>query len=277
MYDSKFSIRSINSRLLIPFSEFVFPGGEIQVRIDPMYVLPSDEFVIEAYITNARGIMTLVLLTDALRAAGASKIRLTLPYLPYARQDRVCVPGEAFALQRFARIINSMVYASVVCTDVHSPVANTQIDRLISYPRSTLLLDYVNTLREQVYIVCPDKGAVLKTEQDIKQLGSLCKGIVYIDKVRDPNTGKLIKFERKTTLPRDAKESKFLIVDDICDGGGTFIGISEIMRKDVGELALWVTHGIFSKGVKPLLDHFDEVHAEYDWHNEFTPQTYTLE
>jgi ribose-phosphate pyrophosphokinase len=42
-----------------------------------------------------------------------------------------------------------------------------------------------------------------------------------------------------------------LIVDDICDGGATFIGIADaIHEKDPdADVRLYVTHGIFSKGI----------------------------
>lgn len=44
-----------------------------------------------------------------------------------------------------------------------------------------------------------------------------------------------------------------LIVDDICDGGGTFIGLAEeLKRKNAGKIYLAVSHGIFSKGIDKL-------------------------
>jgi phosphoribosylpyrophosphate synthetase len=61
-----------------------------------------------------------------------------------------------------------------------------------------------------------------------------------------------------------------LIVDDICDGGGTFLGISDALGSrlrslgDVGGdyiLGLYVTHGIFSKGFCDLIEKFDHVYT----------------
>ena len=55
-----------------------------------------------------------------------------------------------------------------------------------------------------------------------------------------------------------------IIVDDICDGGRTFIELGKIIRKDYDRLILCVTHGIFSKGVEPL-DVFDEIYSTNSW------------
>jgi len=54
-----------------------------------------------------------------------------------------------------------------------------------------------------------------------------------------------------------------IIVDDICDGGGTFIGLAEeLRRRNAASLYLYVTHGIFSKDADvKLLDHFAKVYT----------------
>ena len=54
--------------------------------------------------------------------------------------------------------------------------------------------------------------------------------------------------------------SDILIVDDICDGGRTFIGLAEeLKKKNAGDLYLFVTHGIFSQGFSELKKHFKKI------------------
>ena len=53
----------------------------------------------------------------------------------------------------------------------------------------------------------------------------------------------------------DIKDQTILIVDDLCDGGMTFIKSAErLYELEAKEVHLYVSHGIFSKGLKPLTD-----------------------
>ena len=63
---------------------------------------------------------------------------------------------------------------------------------------------------------------------------------------------------------------RFIILDDICDGGRTFIELAKELRKVYGEcyIALVVTHGIFSKGLDVILEHLDDVYATINLHKE---------
>ncbi len=56
---------------------------------------------------------------------------------------------------------------------------------------------------------------------------------------------------------------KYLVVDDICDGGGTFLGLADKFWKQtsISTLDLYVTHGIFSKGVRELLRMYHNVYS----------------
>ena len=119
---NKFEIYNMDAEEDLPIEIGKFPGGEIRVRLTSEY--SSDSMVrIKAVILNSDDVMTLVMLTDALRTAGVENIRLTMPYIPYARQDRVCNKGEAFSLRVFARIINALEFQSVVVWDAHSEVS----------------------------------------------------------------------------------------------------------------------------------------------------------
>jgi ribose-phosphate pyrophosphokinase len=78
-------------------------------------------------------------------------------------------------------------------------------------------------------------------------------------KHRDPETGKFLGFE----VPL-IKTPKALIVDDICDGGGTFRGIAaKVREQQPGEVQmfLYVTHGIFSQGLAGLLCEFGAIYC----------------
>ena len=76
------------------------------------------------------------------------------------------------------------------------------------------------------------------------------------DKTRDVMTGKITGFE---VYADDLKGKSCIIVDDICDGGGTFAGLAiELRKKGARKVHLIVTHGTFSKGLTTLTN-FDSV------------------
>ena len=69
-------------------------------------------------------------------------------------------------------------------------------------------------------------------------------------------------------LEQPIKIDNYLIVDDIIDGGRTFIELSkELVRKgiDKSQINLYVTHGIFSKGFTELDKHFNKVYCHNVW------------
>jgi len=248
---NKFEIR-IADKVIIP-DIMIFPGGEVKVNIgeQPTYF----QATILAHLFNSDDVMTLVMLVDALREVGVTKIRLTMPYLPYARQDRVCNAGESFSLRAFARIINSLKFASVGVFDVHSRVAHNHIDRLINIHQAEIMITnaaVVNWLAHDpsmTYIVAPDKGSVDKAKAVAKAFD--CRGVIFAEKERDLTTGKIIRTFVKD-LPSDVHDCRLLVVDDICDGGRTFVELGKVLPY-CKDLSLYVTHGIFSQGKNALL------------------------
>ncbi|MNE49699.1 ribose-phosphate pyrophosphokinase [compost metagenome] len=124
----------------------------------------------------------------------------------------------------------------------------------------------------ETILVAPDAGARKKVESLAKEFGF--KGIVYANKVRNTRNGKILR----TTVDsfvcgdevldlEDLKDENLLIVDDICDGGTTFIELAKVLKPyDLGSLSLYVTHGIFSAGIPRLTDVFDRVYTMNTYH-----------
>jgi ribose-phosphate pyrophosphokinase len=82
---------------------------------------------------------------------------------------------------------------------------------------------------------------------------------LYIaDKKRDFDTGKILGIEMTEPLP---KTGRYLVVDDICDGGGTFMGLANAIDLPKDQLGLWVTHGIFSGNAHLLRDHYRNIYT----------------
>jgi len=113
----------------------------------------------------------------------------------------------------------------------------------------------IEKINEEVVLISPDGGALKKIYKVAEYLGGV--EVIECSKKRDVKTGQLSGFR---VYEDDLKGKHCMIVDDICDGGGTFLGLAEELRaKNAGALSLAVSHGIFSKGVEVLTDQFDYV------------------
>lgn len=246
------------------YSLLIFSGGEVHVRITKPDETPGLKFEITARLHNSAEIMELLMLTDALRRMSrGARIRLVCPYFPYARQDRVCAPGEALSLRVVADLINAQNYESVEVWDAHSDVAGAVLDRMVSIPALHFVqkIDLLNQ-SEKPILVAPDAGALKKVSAIARAVGSQW---IRADKSRNPSTGEITG---TVVYSERVGQRDFLIVDDICDGGRTFIALAEALRPLTdGRIYLYVTHGIFSAGYEALTSAIDGIYTA----NSFRP------
>lgn len=249
------------------YEKFSYPAGEMQVRFTDDRVIHSigsaADLDIVARIRCPEQIIELALLRDAVSGLKDKlPVRLILPYVPYARADRRFTEGDCCGIAGFARFIHAMSFDSIACLDIHSseaeawlPVTNVSPDRFI--------LQAINSFGQQfgshaVNVLLPDDGAVGRYKIPA-MAGCNTWGIdvqVYnAKKKREAATGKLSGF-----LVPQMPVHPTLIVDDICDGGGTFIGIAEQLPH-IPDMALYTTHGIYSNGLKPLKKWFKQLYT----------------
>lgn len=181
-------------------------------------------------------------------------LELILPYLPYSRQDRAVNAGEANSLKVIGKMINGMGFRTVFTYDVHSTVADCAIDNLFVFDQFAVFSGVRQSFRE-TYIVAPDQGATKKCEDFAKRVGAA--GVITCVKNRDLQTGKITGLRVIDYVPANAD---LLVLDDIADAGGTFIYLAQELRKhEPARLDLAVTHGLFTKGVGIVKDHFDKI------------------
>lgn len=233
-----------------------FPGGERHVWLPSGVAGAGREYTIDARLYSSDGVMDLLLLNDALRRVVGERavVNLKMPYVPYARQDRVTVAGEPLSAKVFCTLINSMKFDQVRISDPHSPVTTALLER-VEAESAEVFVKQILALPEfarGVALVAPDAGA----HKRVQAMGdSLCVPVVLCGKTRDTQTGRLSKAQ-VIGDPADIPQVPLLVVDDICDGGGTFSMLSAMLKQVVSsELSLYVTHGLYTKGVEPLADY----------------------
>ena len=238
-----------------------FPAGESLVR---MMNIPETPFVqegcfcISLNFKDNGDLIDLLLLTNAIREGYGcdKKIILSMNYLPYARQDRVCNRGESLSIKVIAGLINSQKYHSVVCMDIHSDVGAALIGNVVNLPMA-VSAGALHNLHPNAILVSPDAGANKKVLAFAKTYQYA--HVVRADKTRDPLTGNITGTEVFTKYVGD---QDFLILDDICDGGKTFIELAKQLKKYThGKIYLYVTHGVFSKGYDELSEYIDRIYV----------------
>ena len=261
----------------IEFSVSTFPGGEVHVRLndEDSEHLPA-LIRIAAHLRSATDQMALFMLTDALRRTYKAPIHLDMPYVPYARQDRVCNSGEALSAKVFCQMVNSQGYESVTIFDPHSDVVPALLDRVVVKDASTAIAQILEReeFKHGVTFIAPDAGAQKRVMKLAKTFG--VESVACADKVRDTKTGQILGVSLDFDFPAGLPA---LVIDDICDGGATFVALSNhITTKPAldGPLYLYVSHGIFSKGVGRVAEHYNHVFAGYNWTGETFPNLTTI-
>jgi ribose-phosphate pyrophosphokinase len=148
-------------------------------------------------------------------------------------------------------MINLRAFEKVVILDPHSPVVTTEIDNVVVYPLGLVANQF--EVNPWDAVIAPDKGGQARAEEMAE---SLHQSVVYASKVRDVTTGRLSGFDVNV----DAG-CHYLVSDDICDGGGTFIGLGEKIREQGATADLYVSHGIFSKGTDALKSIYNNIYT----------------
>lgn len=234
-----------------------FSGGEYHYNFAKEG--PWDkEITIFARLNSWEDIGKLLTLTNVYKNNGV-RVSVIIPYFPGARQDRITSDVEPFTLKVYADLINAQNYERVIVCDPHSDV-------LLALVNNVKCLDIDGIIKRVIEdanpdcILAPDAGSSKRIFSQLSRIGCDLP-IVQCLKHRDTKTGKLSRFEVCGNVGR----KKCLILDDICDGGGTYFGLYDQLYQEAWQapdsVSLYVTHGIFSKGCDKLVETFKRIYT----------------
>ena len=251
----------------VPIEFIHFPGGEEHVRLSTN-VPCVNPVVVTAKLTDSAEIMKMILVVDAVRRLFLSNgtvatVNLVVPYLPYARQDRVAVPGETLAAAVMAGIINQLNCSMVTVFDPHSDVSAALVNNLRVVTQAGCVSqssELVGLIKDQDSIlIAPDAGASKKIYKLASEFDT--NRVTVLDKDRDPINGVITGIKYSYGIS-DLTGKTAIIADDICDGGRTFIEAAKVLRSlGASKVILYVTHGLFTKGVEPLYPLIDTIYT----------------
>jgi len=231
----------------------VFPDGERYVRIPEDCSLKGERaVVVQSMYPNQDSMMVEALLAaDALKGVTGLEPIAVVPYLAYARQDRVFLSGEAVSVRAVLRALHSAGYGGLVVLDVHKE------DSLKHFRGTSVNVLPVNTLAkalkgvvERPLVISPDKGAARRAEALSRALGTEYR---IVEKFRDRFTGEIR--HRFAPMP-EIRGRDVIVVDDIVSTGGTMASVVSFLREQgARKVFVAVSHGpLTKKALARLMD-----------------------
>lgn len=241
----------------IKYNIINFPDGEPHIVLEE--VNRKDRVMVVCRITAPRELFILLQVGDILNRQ-AVIFQLQIYYLMSMRMDRVISYNEAFSLSIVTGLINGMGAESVNVLEPHS----SKVEQLIDNYWGNITFTMPNFTG---YIpIFPDAGAIIRYEY-------MGDHVLTCSKRRNPETGKIeeIIIENPELLDNEETFSKPLVViDDLCDAGGTFVGIAKKIKEisPNRRLAIYVTHMVNPIGIAKLSGWYNEVYftnSYEDW------------
>ena len=156
--------------------------------------------------------------------------------------------NEPHSMQVMAKFINSLEFDCVYTVTPHSDVCEALIDNLtILHPYRTFLARLQQEKGvdlENVLLVAPDVGAVKRTQY----VANLLQEDAPIAILHKERFNRVVKMGIIHQPPVKDESTQIIVVDDLLDGGATFLHAAPILRRVYGErpLHLMVAHGLFS-------------------------------
>jgi ribose-phosphate pyrophosphokinase len=239
-----------NAPFGIPFMKR-FPDGEMYVRVGGR--LEGEDVVVVQSTRTDEDLVELLLLTDAVREAGARRTFVVVPYFGYARQDRRFFPGEPVSARALCRHVELDADA-VVTVDLHSSQTIAHFTKPAFEASGIPALARLLKERPIDILVSPDKGGTDRARRMAQLLDrpwfALEKRRIDSDKVELslPSSG----------LPPIAGKHVALI-DDVITTGGTIVEAAKLLKRHgAGAVSAACTHGLF------LRDAFERIKAVTD-------------
>ena len=234
-----------------------FSDGETTVEIQ-QNVRGREVFVVQSTCAPTNdNLMELLIMVDALKRASAQRITAVIPYFGYARQDR---RPRSTRVPISARVVANMLEAvgvnRVLTMDLHADQIqgffNIPVDNIYASP--VLLSDLQSKNYEDLVVVSPDVGGVVRARALAKQLGC---DLAIIDKRRPKaNVSEVMH------VIGEIDGRNCVIMDDMIDTAGTLVKAAEVLKeRGAGKVYAYCTHPVFSGPAIERIkaSHLDEV------------------
>ena len=237
-----------------------FNDGEIEIFIKEN-IRNKDVFILQSTCLSAKqsvndNLMELYLLVRTAKRASAASITVIIPYYGYARQDRKTTPRVPISAADVALMLEFAGVDRVLTVDLHCGQIqgffhNVPVDNL--YASLVFIPYFASKELNNVVVVSPDAGGVDRVNKFIKQLNK--KGIMAEMALISKQRAQAGVIE-SMNLIGDVNGADAIIVDDMCDTGGTIVKAAELLKKNGAKrVFVVVTHPVFSGNALDKIRH----------------------
>ncbi|MFI5237254.1 MAG: ribose-phosphate pyrophosphokinase, partial [Ignavibacteriales bacterium] len=216
-----------------------FSDGEIWCKYGEN-IRGLDVFIVQSTNPPADNWLELLIMIDAAKRASAKTITAVIPYFGYARQDRKDQPRVAITAKLMANLLTVAGASRIITMDLHA----AQIQGFFDIPfdhlyGSTVFRANIEKYKKNMVVVSPDVGGIKMARAYAKMLDC---GLVVIDKRRPRQN-----LAEVMNIIGDVDGKDILIVDDLIDTAGTFVGAIDAL-KEKGALNIYgaITHPVLS-------------------------------
>ena len=188
-------------------------------------------------------LMEVLICLDACRRSSAAEVTCIIPYFGYARQDRKAMPRQPITAKLVASMLEEAGANRVVTFDLHAAQIQgffrCPVDELTTVPMMGQYFKRKNFDPNNIVVVSPDHGGVKRARNLAEMLGC---SLAIIDK-RRPSAN----VAEACHIIGDVEGKDTIIVDDICDTGGSLIAASNILKEHgANDIYVCIAHGLFS-------------------------------
>ena len=185
--------------------------------------------------------MELLLMIDAAKRASAYKVIAVIPYYGFARQDRKDRPRVAIGSKLIANMLVAAGADRIITMDLHAPQIQGYFDIPVDHlDSSAIFIPYIENLQlENLTFAAPDVGSANR----IREIATYfeCE-MVICDKHR-----KRANEIASMVLIGDVTDRDVVLIDDICDTGGTLAKSAALMKeKGARSVRALCTHPVLS-------------------------------
>ncbi len=218
-----------------------FSDGEFNFQIGEN-VRGADVFIIQPTCPPTdSNLMELLIMLDTFKRASAERVTAVIPYFGYARSDKKDRPRVPIAAKLMATLIDSSGADRVLTLDLHASQIqgffDIPVDHLYAAP---VFVNYfqANPIKDLV-VVAPDTGGAERSRAYAKRLDA---GLVLVDKRREKaNVAEVMN------VVGDVEGMNCLIVDDLCDTGGTICKVASALHKNgANDIYACFSHAVLS-------------------------------
>jgi ribose-phosphate pyrophosphokinase len=217
-----------------------FSDGEIGVEFKES-IRGRFVFLIQSTFSPTDNLMELLLMIDAAKRASAYKVIAVIPYYGFARQDRKDRPRVAIGSKLIANMLVAAGADRIITMDLHAPQIQGYFDIPVDHlDSSAIFIPYIENLRlENLTFAAPDVGSANR----IREIATYfeCE-MVICDKHR-----KRANEIASMVLIGDVTDRDVVLIDDICDTGGTLAKSAALMKeKGARSVRALCTHPVLS-------------------------------